>query len=103
MSDPITGTPNYAIIAGQQVDINDPCAYARALMAVRATLITGGAVEETEIRSPLTTRRVKFSAGMKASDLDPVIADLVAACQARNGAALPRRTRFAIRGTFRPY
>lgn len=101
MSDQVT--PIYVMINGALVDVGDPCALYPALVGYRVKLATGGQVEEIEIRSPLTTRRTKFSAGSKLSDLDNMIAEAKAACEAKTGTGIPRRTRFATRGTFRPY
>ncbi|CAD7036467.1 hypothetical protein RHAB21_02528 [Pseudorhizobium halotolerans] len=89
-------------IAGQAVDINDPCALYRALKAYRVKLAAGERVEEVEIRSPVTTRRTRFSTGSKPEDLDRMLADARAACELSLGER-PKRTRFAIGGRFRPY
>ena len=94
--------PLIVVIAGIPTDIDDPCALYRALRAYRMRLATGGAVEEIEIRSPATTRRTKFSAGSKLSDLDAMIEEARTACEAINGAP-PKRTRYAIAGRMRPY
>lgn len=89
-------------IGGQQVNVNDPCALYRALKAYRIKLAAGERVEEVEIRSPVTTRRMRFSAGSKPEDLDRMISDARAACELSLGER-PKRTRFAISGRFRPY
>ena len=95
--------PILVSINGVMVDVADPCALYPALVGYRVKLATGGQVEEIEVRSPLTTRRTKFSAGSKLSDLDNMIAEAKAACEAKTGTAPVRRTRFAIRGRMRPY
>lgn len=100
MSDPLV--PNIVTIAGVAVDVNDPCALCRALQAYKVRLATGGVVEEIEIRSPVTTRRTRFSAGSKMADLDAMIADAKAACEASLGTP-PKRTRYAISARYRPY
>lgn len=94
--------PNIVIIGGKPVDIADPCALCRALQAYRIKLATGGSVEEIEVRSPVTTRRTRFHSGSKVEDLDRLIAEAKSACEASIGGT-PKRTRYAIRGTFRPY
>lgn len=90
------------VIGGNPVNINDPCALYRALKAYRALLATGGRVEEIEIRSPLTTRRTKFSSGSKVEDVDRMMSDAKAACEVSLGET-PKRTRYAIGGRFKPY
>lgn len=89
-------------IGGQAVNVNDPCALYRALKGYRIKLAAGERVEEVEIRSPVTTRRTKFSAGSKLEDLDRMLADAKAACELSLGER-PRRARYAISGRFRPY
>ena len=96
-------TPIYVTINGVQVDVADPCALYPALVGYRVKLATGGQVEEIEVRSPLTTRRTKFSAGSKLADLDKMIEEAKAACDAQTGVCTPRRKRFAISGRMRPY
>jgi hypothetical protein len=98
----VSEDPNLVVIGGKSVDINDPCALCRALQAYRIKLMTGGGVEEIEVRSPVTTRRTKFHSGSKVEDLDRLIAEARSACEASIG-GVPKRTRYAIRGTFRPY
>ena len=95
--------PIYVTINGVQVDVADPCELYRALVGYRIKLATGGQVEEIEVRSPLTTRRTRFSAGSKLADIDKMIEEAKAACDADNGACAPRRTRYAISGRMRPY
>lgn len=85
-------------LGGLQVDDEDPCALYQALYAVKLRLISGEMTEEVEIRSPVTNRRVRFSAG-NLDALDTELRTLAAACDARSG----RRRRFAISGGFRPY
>ncbi|KEQ05742.1 hypothetical protein [Pseudorhizobium pelagicum] len=89
-------------VGGQQVDVNDPCALYRALKAYRIKLAAGERVEEVEIRSPVTTRRTRFSSGSKPEDLDRMLSDAKAACELTLGER-PKRTRYAIGGRFRPY
>ncbi|BDA84978.1 hypothetical protein Sa4125_25200 [Aureimonas sp. SA4125] len=96
-------TPNIVVIGGQPVDVSDPCARYLALYAYRMRLATGGAVEEIEIRSPLTTRRTKFSAGSKPADLDDLLDEAKAECEALTNGGVKRRTRFAIAARSRPY
>lgn len=93
---------NFVVIGGQSVDVNDPCARYLALFAYRIRLATGGAVEEIEIRSPVTTRRTKFSAGSKPADLDDLLAEAKAECEAITSGT-KHRTRYAIAARSRPY
>jgi hypothetical protein len=94
--------PNIITIGGKPVDINDPCALFRVLQAYRIKLAAGERVEEIEVRSPVSTRRTRFSSGSKAEDLDRMMADAKAACEMTLGNR-PKRTRFAIGGRFNPY
>lgn len=94
---------NFVTIGGQNVDIADPCQLCRALQAYRIQLATGGAVEEFEIRSPITNRRTKFASGSKPEALDAMIADAKSACEAALGNPAPRRKRHALAGQMRPY
>jgi hypothetical protein len=95
--------PNLVIIDGKAVDVADACARYLALYAYRIRLATGGAVEEFEIRSPITTRRTKFSAGSKPADLDDMLAEAKAECEALTNGGAKRRTRYAIAARSRPY
>ena len=90
------------LIGGKVVDINDPCALYKALKIYRTRLAMGERVEEIEVRSPVTTRRTKFSTGSKIEDLDRMMADAKAACETSIGST-PKRTRYAIGGRFKPY
>lgn len=94
--------PNIVVIGGKPVDINDPCALFRALQAYRVLLSTGGKVEEIEVRSPVSTRRTRFSSGSKVEEIDRMMGDAKAACEMTLGNR-PKRTRFAIGGRFNPY
>lgn len=85
-------------IAGVSVDADDPCALWQALYAYKLKVLAGGRVEEIEIRSPITNRRTRFSAGNLAA-LDDEMNRLQRACDAKNG----KRSRFATSGGFRPY
>ncbi|WP_176083130.1 hypothetical protein [Martelella sp. HB161492] len=71
-------------INGTAVDIDDPCAMASALRAVRLKRIAGEAVEESEIQSPVGKRRIKL-ATTSISDLEQEIARLETACAVKNG------------------
>ncbi|TIT24413.1 MAG: hypothetical protein E5W70_03655 [Mesorhizobium sp.] len=77
-------------IAGVSVDAEDPCALYQALYAAKLKLIAGERVEETEIRSPVTHRRVRISVGSVAA-LDAELMRLAAACSAKQG----KRSRYA--------
>lgn len=56
-----------------------PCEIAEALRAVKIMKASGQMVTESEIRSPVSQRRIKVSEG-SASDLDELIAFYGAAC-----------------------
>lgn len=71
-------------INGATVDLDDPCAMATALRAVRMKRIAGEAVEESEIQSPVMKQRVKL-ASTSLTDLDQEIARLDRACAAKGG------------------
>lgn len=89
------------MIAGESVDLDDPCAVCARLKAYRLQIATGGAVEEIELRSPVSSRRVRYTKASSPADLDLLIGEYGEACAAL---VLPKkRTRYAIRGTFRPY
>lgn len=87
-------------INGAQVDTRDPCALWQALYNFKLTVLSGGKVDEIEIRSPVTTRRTKFGPSNLAA-LDAEMDQLQAACAAKCGKV--RRTRYAISGGFRPH
>ncbi|MER8556128.1 hypothetical protein NKH37_28910 [Mesorhizobium sp. M1217] len=82
--------PTLIKIAGVTVDAEDPCALYQALYAAKLKLIAGERVEETEVRSPVTHRRVRISAGSVAA-LDAELMRLAAACSAKQG----KRSRYA--------
>lgn len=78
------------IIDGQSIDAEDPCALWQAIYAVKLRLAMGAETMEIEIRSSVTTRRVrKNTADLKF--LDQELARLQVACEAKRG----RRARFA--------
>lgn len=87
--------PNMVKIAGAVVDAEDPCALYQALYAAKVKLIAGERLEEIEVQSPATRRRIRISAASIAA-LDAELRHLAAACEARNG----RRSRFAKRIRF---
>ena len=78
------------MIDGAAIDQDDPCALPQALYAVKLKMLAGGHVEEVEIQSPATRRRLKVSAGNLAA-IDAELMKLAAACDAKQG----RRSRFA--------
>lgn len=82
--------PTMVTIGGVSVDQDDPCALYQALYAAKLKLLAGERLEETEVQSPATRRRLKVAAGNMAA-LDAELMRLAAACQAKNG----RRGRFA--------
>lgn len=79
------------IINGVPVDPDDPCALYQALYAAKLKLLALEHVEEVEIQSPLTRRRLKLAPGNLAA-LNAELADLARACSARTDAP---RARFA--------
>ncbi|WP_438752053.1 hypothetical protein [Pararhizobium sp. O133] len=90
--------PLLVTLNGAVVDADDPCALWQALYAVKLKRLAGEAIEETEIRSPVTQRRIKVaSTNMK--DLDAELERLAVACSAKAGG---RRTRFAKQFRFTP-
>lgn len=85
-------------IGGAEVDQDDPCALWQALYAHKLKVLAGGAVEEIEVRSPVTQQRTRFGkANLDA--LDAELTRLQAACQAKQG----YRRRYATRGVHRRY
>jgi len=93
MPDPIMAT-----IGGMAVDLADPCALYAALYTVKMKRLAGEGVEETEIRSPVTHRRLKLST-VNMTALDAELTKLSEACTAKNSPCI-RRTRFAKRIRF---
>lgn len=77
-------------LAGATVDADDPCQLKVALELVRLRLIAGDHVEEVEIRSPVTQRRMKV---VKANldELNQEIQRLDAACRRQQGCRTPSR------------
>ena len=81
---------------GVSVDAEDPCALWQALYNAKLKLLAGDWVEETEIQSPVTRRRIRVAvANIKA--IDEELERLAAACQAKNGGG---RRRYAARIRF---
>lgn len=83
--------PTFVKIGGVSVDTEDPCALHQALYAQKLKMLAGERVEETEIRSPVSQRRVKLSPANMAA-LDAELMALAAACTAKTGG---KRQRFA--------
>ncbi|NEI89517.1 hypothetical protein GR248_01675 [Rhizobium leguminosarum] len=71
-------------IDGALVDIEDPCALATALRGVRYKRISGGQIDESEIRSPVMHQRIKVASSTVAQ-LDAEIQRLDDACREKNG------------------
>lgn len=82
-------------INGASVDADDPCALWQALYAVKLKRIAGEAVEEGEIASPVTRRRMRYGS-VPLAELDAELDRLAAACDLKNG----KRRRFAARMVF---
>jgi hypothetical protein len=78
-------------IAGVTVDIEDPCALYQALYIARLKLLAGERVEETEVQSPATRRRIRIAASSVGA-LDAELSALKAACDAKTSG---RRGRYA--------
>jgi hypothetical protein len=83
-------------IGGVSVDAEDPCALWQALYSAKLKLLAGERVEETEIRSPVTHRRLRVSV-TNMDALDAELARLAQACAAKNGGG---RVRYAKRIRF---
>lgn len=83
-------------INGATVDAADPCALYQALYAVKLQRLAGEAVEETEIRSPSTQRRMRF-ASMPMAALDDELAALKRDCEAVTGGPRVRRKARSVR------
>lgn len=76
--------PTMVKIDGAMVDIEDPCALATALRGVKYKRVSGGQIEESEIRSPVMQQRIKV-ASSSLSDLDAEINRLDDLCRQKNG------------------
>lgn len=87
--------PTYVIIGGAQVDQDDPCALYQALYAAKLKMLAGDRIEEVEVQSPATRRRLRVAAGNMAA-LDAELLKLAAACSARQG----KRSRYAKTARF---
>jgi len=71
-------------IDGATVDMDDPCALYQALYAIKLKRIAGESIEEGEIASPVTRRRMRY-ATVSLSDLDAELSRLASACDAKSG------------------
>ncbi|ORE90991.1 hypothetical protein [Aurantimonas sp. 22II-16-19i] len=91
MADPI-------LVGGVSVDPDDPCALWQALYNVKLRFISGERVEEVEIKSAITNRRVRYGKSDMAG-IDAEIARLQVLCAEKTGG--PRR-RYAKRFRFTP-
>lgn len=78
------------VIGGVSVDVNDPCALYQALYSAKLKLIAGERLEEVEVQSPATRRRIRVAASNIAA-IDGELMRLQAACEAKSG----RRSRYA--------
>jgi hypothetical protein len=88
--------PNMMTIGGVGVVADDPCALYQALYAAKLKLLAGERVEETELRSPVTSRRIKVAISNIAA-LDAELMRLSSACSASQTG---RRARYAKRMRF---
>ena len=76
--------PTLVKIDGAMVDMDDPCAMATALRGVRIKRVTGGQIEESEIRSPVMHQRIKVASSTIAQ-LDTEIQRFDDLCRQKNG------------------
>lgn len=81
------------------VDPSDPCAMYEALYLAKVKLLAGGRIEETEVQSPATRRRLRVSAASIA-DIDRELVELRNACE-RKTTGRPARSARRIRFTAR--
>lgn len=88
--------PTMVTIGGLSVDQDDPCALGKALYSAKLRLLAGERLEEVEVQSPATRRRMRVS-GANLTALDAEIAALRAACIQSTGGT---RTRYAKRIRF---
>lgn len=82
--------PNMVTIGGVSVDADDPCALYQALYSAKLKLIAGDRLEEVEVQSPATRRRIRVATA-NIKDIDAELMRLQAACEAKSG----RRSRYA--------
>ncbi len=88
--------PTMIKLGGAEIDQDDPCALYQALYAAKLKLLAGDQIEEIEIRSPVTQRRMRVSkANMQAIDLE--LSRLMSACEMKR---TDRRGRYAKRMRF---
>lgn len=88
---------NNVSIAGTTVDADDPCALAKALVAVRLRVLAGESLSEMQIQDFHGQRRTRWTpASLK--HLDAEIARQQDLCAQSTGG---RKARFAIRAGFR--
>lgn len=71
-------------IGGTSVDMDDPCALWQALYSVKLKRLSGEAIEEGEIQSPVTRRRMRYGS-ISLAELDAEMERLAAACDAKQG------------------
>lgn len=83
-------------IGGVTVDSSDPCALYQALYLTKLKLIAGERVEETELHSPATRRRIRIAAA-SIRDIDNELAALRDACERKTTG---RPSRYAKRIRF---
>ncbi|MAY63990.1 MAG: hypothetical protein CML29_17440 [Rhizobiales bacterium] len=71
-------------IDGATVDMDDPCALYQALYAIKLKRLSGAAIEEGEIQSPVTRRRMRYGT-IPMDLLEAELDRLATACDAKNG------------------
>ena len=88
--------PTMIKLGGVEVDQDDPCALWQALYQAKLKLLSGDRVEEIEIRSPVTQRRMRVAA-MSMDAIDQELSRLKSACDLK---LTGQRGRFAKRMRF---
>ena len=83
-------------LGGVEVDQDDPCALWQALYGAKLKLLAGDQLEEIEIRSPVTQRRMRVAKANMAA-IDAELTRLKGACDLK---LTGRRGRFAKRIRF---
>lgn len=86
---------NMVTIGGASVDADDPCALYQALYNAKLKMLAGDRLEEVEVQSPATRRRIRVAATNMAA-IDAELLKLAAACSAKSGS----RSRFAKTARF---
>lgn len=83
--------PTMVTVGGLSVDFDDPCAVCRAMQIVLLQRQANGAVQEVEVRSPVTNRRLN-TALSPLSELQDAVAFWRRQCDGASG-KVSRRAR----------